>query len=102
MNRIDRERFDIRGSVTETFYPGCFHYANCAQQGKLFLRKWRGPRRRSWSMARRARLNPQEIDAIAAGAARAFKLRQNIQSWAGPDRHRPMFDFLIGRAGRIR
>lgn len=97
MNRIDRARIGVRGEVLATFWPRGCTWAN-THHGTLFLRKWRGPRRRSWSIDRRARLTSQEIDAIASGTIRAHRLRQKIQTWSGPERHRPMFDFLIGRA----
>ena len=69
MNRIDRERYDIRGNVTATFHPRRSNYYNC-RCGGLVRRKWRGPRRRgrAWRLAKiahMARLTPAEIDTLA-------------------------------------
>ena len=66
MNRIDRPRFSVRDDVLSTFFPRCFTWVN-SRCGHMFLRKWRGNRKRgrAWQLAeraRKARLTPEEID----------------------------------------
>jgi len=45
MNRIRAPRFDLDGNVVATFWPKNYTHWNC-RQNHLFLRKWRGNRRR--------------------------------------------------------
>jgi len=52
VNRIDRPRVSVRGDVMATFYPRCFTWFN-SRCGRMFLRKWRGNRKRgrAWQLA---------------------------------------------------
>ena len=49
MNRIDRQRMDVLGNITATFYPRQFNSWN-SRVGTMFLRKHRGLRKRGRAM----------------------------------------------------
>jgi len=77
VNRIDRERYDLRGNVMATFHPRRFNYYNC-QCGSMVRRKWRGPRNRGRAKmlqrrAAKARLTPAEIDHLAQATLSKIK-----------------------------
>jgi hypothetical protein len=82
VNRIDRPRFSVRGDVLSTFWPRCFTWFN-SRCGHMFLRKWRGLRKRgrAWRNSERAwmlhrSLTSDEIDQIAqATVAKVAKSR---------------------------